>query len=158
MFFDFVLDKTEDEVLDMDRRVVSSRIVMKCPQTTMPNSFRNFLPLKQYRKKLIEELITMPSFAMEKASETIRRFPVFNMKKHCVMHCKAIRIRKVKVTRRRRRVSWASDLLAFSFPAELRFASISLLIETTLLMINMFMQNIDTQGAKTRNMQCTQNS
>lgn len=38
--------------------------------TCLPNSFLNCLPVKQYRKKLMEELITIPSLATANASST----------------------------------------------------------------------------------------
>lgn len=80
------------------------------------------------------------------------------MKKHWVTHCRAIRIRNTKVTVRRRRVIWFSAFFAFSCPWMLFRLDMPLLALTTREMINMFRIKMVSQGTRTRNIQCTQNS
>jgi hypothetical protein len=77
----------------------------------------------------------------------------FSMKKHCVTHWNMMRTKKVKVTVRRRRVSWASAFRVFSF-----FNMDFLFDANTLRRIRMLRVKMESQGARTRNMQCTQNS
>ena len=80
------------------------------------------------------------------------------MKKHWVMHCRAMRMRNTKVTVSRRRVIWFSAFFAFSCPWTLFRLDMPLLALTTRKMISKFSVKIVSHGTSTRNMQCTQNS
>lgn len=80
------------------------------------------------------------------------------MKKHCVMHWKAMRTRNVNVTVNSSRVKCASDFRAFSLPEEPRLASICLFIFVTRWMINMLREKMEPQGTSTSTIQWTQNS
>lgn len=65
----------DDVECDIEYDVDLSSPVMSLEQTTAFSSFRKRLALNEYRKKLIEELITTPNFAIAKASDTIRWSP-----------------------------------------------------------------------------------
>lgn len=67
-----ILNLAVDSVVDAVELENDSSLSPRRSPSTLNNSLRNFRALRQYRKKLIEELMTIPSLATEKASLTMR--------------------------------------------------------------------------------------
>ena len=86
----------------------------------------------------------------------------FNIQKHCVTHCHNKNNKNVKVTDSSITVISRSRLLRFD-PLSLDFSVFIVLPNLfvwwdILYMMSPFKVAIDNQGARTRNIQCTQNS
>lgn len=67
-----ILNLLVDRLVEAVELVNDSSLSPLRSPSTLSSSLRNFRALKQYRKKLMEELMTIPSFATENASLTIR--------------------------------------------------------------------------------------
>lgn len=67
-----ILNLAVDSVVDAVELENDSSLSPRRSPSTLNNSLRNFRALRQYRKKLMEELMTIPSLATEKASLTMR--------------------------------------------------------------------------------------